>query len=41
MVWFALPMDIVSMIIKQKKTGQETSCSIDSIPFIPSYAKVD
>jgi hypothetical protein len=41
MVWFALPIDIVSMMIKQKKTGQEINCNIDSIPFIPSEAKVN
>jgi hypothetical protein len=40
MVWFALPIDIVLMMLKQKKTGQELTCDINSIPFIPDDAKV-
>ena len=40
MVWFALPVDIALMLVKQKETGQDALCSIDTIPFIPSDAKV-
>ena len=40
MVWFALPIDIALMMVKQRETGQETLCHIDSIPFIPDDAKV-
>ena len=40
MVWFALPMDIALMMLKQKETGQEINCNIDLIPFMPSDAKV-
>lgn len=40
MVWFALPIDIALMMMKQRETGQETLCHIDSIPFIPDDAKV-
>jgi hypothetical protein len=40
MVWFALPIDIALMMFKQKETGEEIHCKIDSIPFMPSDAKV-
>jgi hypothetical protein len=40
-VWFALPIDIALMMVKQNETGQETNCNIDSIPFMPSDAKVN
>ncbi len=41
MVWFALPIDIALMMIKQKETGEEIDCNINSIPFMPTDAKVD
>lgn len=40
MVWFALPIDIALMMVKQKENGQEIHCKIDSIPFMPTEAKV-
>jgi len=40
MVWFALPIDIALMALKQKETGQELDCDVNSIPFIPDAAKV-
>ncbi|CAF1409262.1 unnamed protein product [Adineta steineri] len=39
MVWFALPIDIALMMIKQNETGQESNGDIHSIPFIPDDAK--
>ncbi|CAM4865155.1 unnamed protein product [Rotaria socialis] len=39
MVWFALPADIASVMIKQKENSRKTLCNIDSIPFIPTEAK--
>jgi len=41
MVWFALPIDIALMMFKQKETGEEMKCNIDSVPFMPSDAKVN
>jgi hypothetical protein len=41
MVWFALPIDVALMMVKQKETGQEINCNIDSIPFMPAEAKVN
>jgi hypothetical protein len=41
MVWFALPIDIALMMVKQKETGEEINCNIHSIPFMPSDAKVN
>jgi hypothetical protein len=29
------------MMIKQKETGEEIDCNINSIPFMPTDAKVD
>lgn len=40
MVWFALPIDIALMMVKQKESGQEIHCKIESIPFMPVDAKV-
>lgn len=40
MVWFALPIDIVLALLKQKETGQEPYCDVNHIPFIPDDAKV-
>ncbi|CAF2071588.1 unnamed protein product [Rotaria magnacalcarata] len=39
MVWFAVPIDIALMLFKQKETGQEPQCDVNSIPFIPDEAK--
>ncbi|CAF4063303.1 unnamed protein product [Rotaria magnacalcarata] len=39
MVWFALPADIVSVMIKQKENSRKIHCNMDSIPFIPTEAK--
>jgi hypothetical protein len=41
MVWFALPIDIALMMVKQKETGEEINCNIHSIPFMPLDAKVN
>jgi hypothetical protein len=40
MIWFALPIDIALMMLKQNETGQEQSCDVNTIPFIPDDAKV-
>lgn len=40
MVWFALPIDIALMLVKQRETGQEPKGDVNSIPFIPDDAKV-
>lgn len=38
-VWFALPIDIASMLLKQKQ-NQDMNCDVNSIPFISDDAKV-
>jgi hypothetical protein len=40
MVWFSLPIDIALMLLKEKESGQKSSCDVNSIPFIPDDAKV-
>jgi hypothetical protein len=40
-VWFALPIDIALMMLKQKETGEKINCNIDLVPFMPSDAKVN
>ncbi|UJR21242.1 hypothetical protein I4U23_024337 [Adineta vaga] len=39
LIWFALPIDIALMMIKQNETGQEQSCDSSALPFIPEDAK--
>jgi len=41
MVWFTLPIDVALMMVKQKEIGQEMSCDINSIPFMPAEARVN
>ena len=41
MIWFALPIDIALMILKQNETGQDSYYDINTIPFIPDDAKVN
>lgn len=40
LIWFALPIDIALMMIKQNETGLEQNCDASSIPFLPDDAKV-
>jgi hypothetical protein len=40
LVWFALPIDIALLMMKQVETGQELHADVNSIPFIPDDAKV-
>ena len=40
MIWFALPIDIVLMWIKQQENIEDIHCDVNSIPFIPDDAKV-
>ncbi|CAF2342856.1 unnamed protein product [Rotaria sp. Silwood2] len=39
LIWFALPIDIALIMMKQKDHGEKVHCNIDSIPFIPLDAK--
>jgi hypothetical protein len=41
MVWFALPIDIVMMMLHEDGIDKQTQADIHSIPFIPDDAKVD
>ena len=40
-VLFTLPIDVALMMVKQKEIGQEMSCDINSIPFMPAEARVN
>jgi hypothetical protein len=40
MVWFALPIDIALLMMKQTETGKELYGDIHSVPFMPDDAKV-
>jgi hypothetical protein len=40
MIWFALPIDIALMTLKQKETEEEMYYDVKSIPFKPDDAKV-
>lgn len=41
MIWFTLPIDVALMMVKQNEIGQEISCDINSIPFMPVEARVN
>ena len=40
LIWFALPIDIALMMIKQNETGQEPHCDANTLPFVPEEGKV-
>lgn len=40
MVWFALPIEIVLMMINPTKSGREAVKNVNAMPFIPDEAKV-
>ena len=40
MVWFALPIDIVLMMVNPTKGGREAVKDVNAMPFIPDDAKV-
>lgn len=40
MIWFALPSDVALLLFKERETGQEVVCDVNTIPFIPDDAKV-
>jgi len=39
MIWFALPSDVALLLFKERETGQEVVCDVNTIPFIPDDAK--
>ena len=40
MIWFTLPIDVALMMIKQKDSGDDLNANINTIPFMPTDAKV-